>query len=588
LIQTLRSRIHARYLLSVSLLTLMLTLASPSDVVIEAAQSHLDTTFGVGGKVSVHFTGAAVTARAVALQADGKIVIAGEVRVPNNALQFCVTRLLHNGAVDTTFGVNGRVTTNVPVGLFGFSVTSVAIQSDGGIVVAGELPHDLPSRSLFAIVRFHGTGSLDTGFGEGGLLLKSFGDFNHAAALAIQPDDKIVAVGVTTSVDSADRVTSQFLVMRVFSDGSVDPLFGDEGKIVLPFTFRDGASAVALQSDGKIVVAGASLFPISLSMARFNSDGSLDSTFGSDGRLMTQGLSARALAVQPDGRIVAAGSRGDDFALVRYQADGTLDPTFGVGGIAITDATSQGFVAVGVRADGKIVGTAPRSQGADRSFMTLRYDANGVLDPSFGAGGRVITRFSGAEQAHAMTIQPDGRVVVVGGVSDLPPADGVTWGIAAVRYEGLPPQDLTFFPHGPDTPSTPGALAMDLEAPSEQTVIASGLPGRSWMSPSLTGVFVAGSTIELHLACSGVSPAMRLQITTADGSGAITQVLRDKQEGAQACPTGVRRIDVPLAAPSVVSFEHLRLTIRPSSSAPVPVLLGSETFVRATGLVDVP
>lgn len=262
-------------------------------------------------------------------------------------------------------------------------------------------------------------GSLDMSFGNNGKVITPFenstSDFAYAAA--IQSDGKIVSVGGI----------SGFLLARHNPDGSLDKTFGEGGKVVTRFNNfpSDRALAVAIQADGKILAAGATLTNFyDIAIARYNTDGTLDNSFGNGGKVTTAiGTSddfARAIAVQSDGKIIAAGftyNMNEDFALVRYNPDGTLDNSFGTGGKVVTQFDSGGdfLNAIAIQSDGKIVGV-----GSFGSFMTparfalVRYNPDGTLDTSFGTNGKVTTAVGDSSSAFAAAIQPDGKIVVAG------------------------------------------------------------------------------------------------------------------------------------------------------------------------------
>ena len=251
------------------------------------------------------------------------------------------------------------------------------------------------------------SGTLDPSFGTGG---KVTTDFAGSGAIAVQPDGKLVAAGAATINDQVD-----FALARYNSDGTLDTSFGTAGRVTTDFGGRwEGASSIALQGDGKIVVAGTTEVGqfAAFAVARYNSNGTLDTNFGSGGKVITGfandtdrvalgpvSAQAYSVAVQPDGRIVATGYANvdgeEDFALVRYNANGTLDATFGAGGKVITEfgRLQQGFSyafgnSIAVQSGGKIVvaGEAYISSGLvlNRDFALARYNSNGTLDTSFG------------------------------------------------------------------------------------------------------------------------------------------------------------------------------------------------------------
>lgn len=229
------------------------------------------------------------------------------------------------------------------------------------------------------------------------------------------------------------------------SGGQLDPTFGTGGRVTTDFFGNnDSVNAIAIQADGKIVVAGSArrggVFTgvDEFALARYNPDGTLDSTFGTGGRVTTDffgsGDDARAIAIQADGRIVAAGGVATgsirDFALARYNIDGTLDATFGTGGKVTTDFSD--FIDevrdVVIQADGKILAvgeTLARSSSTSFDFALARYNTDGTLDLTFGTKGRVTTDFMGGselfgnqDQARAVVLQADGRIVVAGSAAN--------------------------------------------------------------------------------------------------------------------------------------------------------------------------
>jgi len=245
-----------------------------------------------------------------------------------------------------------------------------------------------------------------------------------AHGVAVQPDGKLVAVGVAKTSRSGD-----FALARYNTNGSLDATFGTGGKVTTDFNGNDdAANAVVLQPDGKIVVAGEAKTSRNqdFALARYNANGSLDPTFGTGGKVTTDFAgnddAAFALVLQPDGKLVAAGeaktSRNQDFALARYNANGSLDPTFGTGGKVTTDFNGDDDAAHGLvlQPDGKLVaaGVAKTSRSGD--FALARYNANGSLDPTFGTGGKVTTDFNGDDDAaFAVARQTDGKIVAAGG-----------------------------------------------------------------------------------------------------------------------------------------------------------------------------
>jgi uncharacterized delta-60 repeat protein len=259
------------------------------------------------------------------------------------------------------------------------------------------------------------------------------GGFDLALGVAHQPDGKIVAAGQGGS-------DFDFAVARYNPDGSLDPSFGSGGSVTTDFGGSEAATAVAIQADGKIVTTG-STFSAGVqkfALARYSATGSLDPSFGSGGTVTTDfGLGSGfggALAVQSDGKIVAAGRAGSDFVLARYNGDGSPDAGFGSGGNVTTDFGGVVFdaaFAVALQANGKIIvaGSAFSFPAAD--FALARYNPDGSLDPSFGSGGKVTTDFGGFDVAFGVALQPDGKIVAAG-------QGGSGSDFALARYLGEP------------------------------------------------------------------------------------------------------------------------------------------------------
>jgi uncharacterized delta-60 repeat protein len=248
-----------------------------------------------------------------------------------------------SATLDSTFGGDGKVITDFGPSFDG--ATAVAIQADGKIVAVGGAGGN---GGRFALARYDTDGTLDATFGGDGKVRTDFTNRSDVAlAVAIQADGKIVAAGDITRF-TPNGVVGRFALARYDTNGTLDPTFGGDGRVTTSFTDgEDGASAVAIQADGKILAAGsanASCFCSRFALARYDDDGTLDATFGGDGKVTTRfahGGQATAMAIQADGKIVAAGSANAScfcsrFALARYDDDGTLDATFGGDGKVTT------------------------------------------------------------------------------------------------------------------------------------------------------------------------------------------------------------------------------------------------------------
>jgi uncharacterized delta-60 repeat protein len=366
-----------------------------------AAPGALDPSFGSGGEVTTDF-GGSDSAQAVAIQSDGKIVAAGL----SGSGDFALVRYNPDGSPDSSFGNGGTLTTDFG----GFDAASaLAIEPDGRIVAAGR-----SGSGDFALARYNPDGSLDPSFGSGGKLTTDFGGFDAAFGVALQSDGKIVAAGQGGS-------SFDFALARYNPDGSLDASFGTGGKLTTDFAAFEAATAVAIQPDGKIVTTG-STSSGDFALVRYNVDGSLDASFGGGIVATNFGFSSAfggALAIQTDGKIVAAGRAGTDFLLARYTAGGSLDASFGSGGIVTTDFGGAIFDAafgVALQSNGKLVaaGSAIGAFGSSADFAVARYNTDGSLDTSFGSGGRVTTDFDGFDVAFGVALQADGKIIAAG------------------------------------------------------------------------------------------------------------------------------------------------------------------------------
>ena len=374
-----------------------------------AASGALDASFNTNGKVFTGFGTNEEQANAVALQSDGRIVVAGATSA-GAAFDFAVARYNTDGTPDLTFDSDGKVATFI-VGANSVDIASaMVIQPDGRIVVAGRADNTL------ALVRYNIDGSLDGTFGVNGKVTTTVLGGLTAAAVALQADGKIVTAGAA-SVSGG----TFFAVARHNTNGGLDSTFGTAGVVTTPNIgggccgSYGAATAVTIQPNGRIVAAGAS--GTTLAIVRYLTNGSLDSTFDADGMAVTSvaftSTNATSVLVQPNGRIVAGGNVGGEFALFRYNADGSLETIF-----ERLVGPSDVLTAAMLQATGKIVavGFTRQALNVNKDFVVVRYNADGARDTSFGTGGRAAAAIGGGffDGGHALAIQADGRIVVAG------------------------------------------------------------------------------------------------------------------------------------------------------------------------------
>jgi uncharacterized delta-60 repeat protein len=487
----------------------------------QAAPGDLDQGFSGDGKSTTTDFGKQAFGSGVALQADGKIVVAGtsfytvcEDIWCSSPAEFALARYNADGTLDTSFSGDGKETTDF--GGSDYGAYDVAIQPDGKIVAVG---HTGTGAHEFAIARYNPDGSLDSSFSGDGKETTDFGDLDYgtdygAYDVAIQPDGKIVAVGRTGGGD--------FGLARYSPDGSLDTSFSGDGKATTDLGGLDYGRAVALQADGKIVVAGTTLVGADgdFALARYNPDGTLDSSFSGDGK-ETPDFGVRhdgeAVALQADGKIVVAGSTQSDdgnFALTRHQTDGSLDTSFSGNGEQTTNFGGRDYGhAVAIRPEGEIVVAGESAV----DFALAVYTPDGSLDSSFSADGKQTTDFGASgfgslDIANDVALQPDGKIVAAG-LSDS--------GFTLARY------------HGGSEPDT--------SAP--ETTISGGPTGTtSDSSPTFSfDSSEPGSTFECRVDGGSFSPCSSPHTTSSLGDGPHAFGVRATDPAGNTDPTPASR-----------------------------------------------
>lgn len=379
----------------------------------------VDNTFGSGGIITndVSASGNSDGAKDMVIQPDGKIVVAGTV-FDISDFGF-VARYLTDGTLDTSFDGDGIAT------ISGLYINAVALQPDGKIVVAGT---DSPGSGDFGAVRLNSDGSIDAGFGINGFHFVDISSIDEAYDVVIQSDGKIVLVGATVLSGPYNMG-----IVRLNSDGSTDTGFGSGGIVNEDFGFSAVANTVALQTDDKIVVGGRMYTgDQNFAILRLNTNGTLDTGFSGDGR---QDINIENedelldLVIQPDGKIVAVGSTDavgiSKYGVIRLNTNGSLDGTFNTTGIATyTFPTSTEDIATSVflQLDGKIV-VAGYSDAGQVIFSVLRLTNTGALDTSFSTDGfQTVIIGTDIDEVNAIAQQGDGKIILAG-VSDQGPTN---------------------------------------------------------------------------------------------------------------------------------------------------------------------
>ena len=381
---------------------------------ISAAPGGLDPTFGSNGVVTTVASGGTNLILAIAIQPDGKIVAVGE-----GAGIMQVLRYNSNGSLDSTFNGTGRAE------MTSGTASAVALQPDGKIIVAGD---NGPAANIdMKVVRYNANGTLDTTFDEDGIVTTPIGGGTDLAnAVVIQPDGKIIVSGRS---DSPPSFQTSYAIVRYNINGSIDTSFGTDGIIIPSLSGGSFPKHMALQPDGKIVIAhnrisnGARI----LVMLRYSAAGTPDTTFGVNGVAEANvgtGIEYESVELQTDGKIVVSCSgftnaTSYDFWVIRFNINGSLDDTFGINGMVQTPIGAGGSLdqakAVAIQANGKIVVAGRAPNVPNSNFVVVRYNKNGSLDTKWGTNGIVNTELgANADAINAVAIQKDGRIVVAG------------------------------------------------------------------------------------------------------------------------------------------------------------------------------
>jgi len=395
-----------------------------------------DNSFGINGRVRTEHSGSAL---AITRQPDGKLLTAGFAYDNFGYNQLQILRFKNDGSLDSSFGTNGSVITEIS---FTSKAKAILLQPDGKIIVGGTYQTgDFANIYHLFVARYNADGSTDNTFGTNGIIMPEPGFTDELKDMALQPDGRIVVAGAISD-DMTMGITS-FLIARFNENGTADASFGTGGMVTTVIEATSEVEKIALLADGSIIAAGQSGLYDSpdpdyrnFAIAKYNSHGNPDPSFGVNGIVKTDVIAGAAdflhsMVMQPDGKILTAGSLGNNHYLLRYQSNGNLDSTFGTNGKAIRTSTPSNLYLT-LRTDGKILTTCMSVQqqmGSD--FMVNGYLANGSVNTNFGLNGTLRTDFPSAipegstDLSYCALMQPDGKLVVAG------VAEGF---VALVRY----------------------------------------------------------------------------------------------------------------------------------------------------------
>jgi len=384
-----------------------------------ASPGALDPSFGSGfGKVTTSIGPEHDVSRAVALQPDGRIVVAGAC-VNGLFSDFCVARFMPNGSLDTSFNGTGSVLTPVATG--DDEAFAIALQPDGKILVAGACTSG--SITDFCMVRYLPDGALDASFnGVGTVVSRISPDGSSAYAMALLPDGKIVLAGECVVG------VANFCVARYSANGQLDTTFGATGTTYGAIgDASSSARAISIQSDGQILLAGKCT---SGGLQRFcamridRTTALFDTTFGAGGKRIVSSFTSNATVtsalLQADGKLVIGGycsqTSHEDFCLVRLRGDGTIDTSFGTSGTAIGTPKQYSLLyAMTLQRDGKIVVAGSCQSGSEIDFCVMRFNGNGGIDGSLNTIGQMVTPVGpSVDIVRAIAVQPDGKILAAG------------------------------------------------------------------------------------------------------------------------------------------------------------------------------
>jgi uncharacterized delta-60 repeat protein len=386
-----------------------------------------DSAFGSGGRVITPISASSYGA-AVAVQSDGKVVAVGtNFDAGFNTSDLFVTRYNPDGSLDASFGSGGIVITDIQGGKQDYA-QAVTIMADGKIAVAGSTWLSA-SDHQWSVVRYNPDGTLDTTFDGDGKAVIDLGILEDSATGIAAVGDKLVVGGYRNSGSGNYDV----VLARLLTDGTLDPSFNGDGLALTDLGGADDrANALTLQPDGKIVVVGSTSqsFGGDTLVLRYTADGDLDGTFGGGDGILPVAVSgvadvATAVALQPDGQIVVAGydraGSYDEAYVARFTATGEEDPTFGGAGYFFTDVSPyhDRFTSVAVLPDGKVVAAGYGGATGSSTYgqtLVAQFNPDGTRDVAFNGGGILLTGnyFSEYQSATGMAVEPSGRLTLVG------------------------------------------------------------------------------------------------------------------------------------------------------------------------------
>ena len=435
------------------ILTLFVLIFLLNSNILIAQNTFLDSTFNSSGKVLLSIGNSIDYVTGIDIQSDGKIIAAGN-SVNGTDNDFAVARFNTNGSLDNSFGNLGINTATF--GISNDNCSSIKIQNDGKIILVGT--SEIGNIQHFALIRYSTTGIVDSSFGNNGKVLTAIADTtSFANKIIIQNDGKIVIAGYSASNIGGYH---DFAMIRYHNNGSIDSSFGINGIVTTDINSSyDNAQTLAIQTDGKLLLAGGASNGVDydLAVVRYNTDGSLDLSFGVGGKQITpvgnHNDSPNSIAVQNDGKILLAGGTYNgtdyDYLIVRYNSNGNLDTTFGNNGIVIHPIGNSNEISssILVQNDGKIIlGGYTFTDTAICHFALSRYNNTGNLDSTFGDNGIIISNFGyDNEVIYSIAFQNDGKIIAGGSSGNVNNND-----FAVARYKSSYTLGIANYKYGSD------------------------------------------------------------------------------------------------------------------------------------------
>lgn len=424
-------------LFAVSLLLLF------SQIMVNGQDGSLDVSFGNNGILKLDLGSDFDSGNSIAIQADGKIICGGTSKIQGGK-DFALVRLNEDGTLDESFGSSGISTTDFNISLE--TLRAIALRDDGKIISIGRGGSDIFD---FAITCHNADGTIDTNFGDNGRVITDIDlTLDYPSSVIMLDENKFLVAGGADYPGFDTDEDSDFAVVKYNQDGSLDQSFGSEGKVMsdIDNNSLDAIKAIELLPDGKIVAVGYTDNDNgeddNFAIVRYHADGNIDTSFGTNGIVIVDFDNKfdlpNDLAIQPDGKIVIVGYSKllplTEFAIIRLLGNGEIDHSFGEAGkqlISFNSSPLNQATSVAIQKDDKIVISGFSYQGDYNCFSMARLNENGQIDSTFGIQGKVITDFNANSASNDMLIQEDNKLVLIG-ISNNQLGDTTNFGLA--RY----------------------------------------------------------------------------------------------------------------------------------------------------------